>query len=56
MTSEPVIVQVLEGINAINKYREVMGTTDPKKCQRRNYKKSFGTKCSRKCSSWVRFG
>tara|TARA_B100001540_G_scaffold266168_1_gene247099 strand:+ start:216 stop:632 length:417 start_codon:yes stop_codon:yes gene_type:complete len=29
MTSEPVIVQVLEGDNAITKYREVMGATNP---------------------------
>ena len=31
MTSGPVIVQVLEGENAIAKNREVMGATDPKK-------------------------
>ncbi len=31
MTSAPVVVQVLEGENAIAKYREVMGTTDPAK-------------------------
>ena len=29
MTSEPVIVQVIEGDNAISKYREVMGATNP---------------------------
>jgi nucleoside-diphosphate kinase len=31
MTSGPVLVQVLEGENAIAKNREVMGATDPKK-------------------------
>ena len=31
MTSGPVMVQVLEGENAIAKNREVMGATDPKK-------------------------
>ena len=31
MTSGPVVVQVLEGENAIARYREVMGATDPKK-------------------------
>ena len=31
MTSGPVVVQVLEGENAIAKYRDVMGATDPKK-------------------------
>ncbi|HTK84437.1 MAG TPA: nucleoside-diphosphate kinase [Patescibacteria group bacterium] len=30
MTSGPVVVQVLEGPNAVTKYREVMGATDPK--------------------------
>ena len=30
MTSAPVVVQVLEGENAILKYREVMGATNPK--------------------------
>jgi nucleoside-diphosphate kinase len=29
MTSEPVVVQVLEGDNAVAKYREVMGATNP---------------------------
>jgi nucleoside-diphosphate kinase len=31
MTSGPVIVQVLEGENAVLKHRELMGATDPKK-------------------------
>ena len=31
MVSGPVVVQVLEGDNAIAKYREVMGATDPSK-------------------------
>ena len=31
MTSGPVLVQVLEGENAIAKNREIMGATDPKK-------------------------
>tara|TARA_B100001996_G_scaffold361791_1_gene328814 strand:+ start:528 stop:944 length:417 start_codon:yes stop_codon:yes gene_type:complete len=29
MTSEPVIVQVIEGENAITKYRDIMGATNP---------------------------
>jgi len=29
MTSEPVVVQVLEGENAIKRYRDVMGATNP---------------------------
>jgi nucleoside-diphosphate kinase len=31
MTSGPVVVQVLEGENAVLKYRDVMGATDPAK-------------------------
>lgn len=31
MTSGPVMVQVLEGENAIAKHREIMGATDPQK-------------------------
>ncbi len=31
MTSGPVVVQVLEGENAVARYREVMGATDPAK-------------------------
>jgi len=33
MTSGPVVVQVLEGENAIARNREIMGATDPKKAQ-----------------------
>jgi len=29
MTSAPVVIQVLEGPNAVAKYREVMGATNP---------------------------
>jgi nucleoside-diphosphate kinase len=31
MTSGPVVVQVLEGDNAVSRNREIMGATDPKK-------------------------
>ena len=31
MTSGPVIIQVLEGENAVAKHRDIMGATDPKK-------------------------
>ncbi|HET7384538.1 MAG TPA: nucleoside-diphosphate kinase [Pseudolabrys sp.] len=46
MTSGPVVVQVLEGDNAIAKYREVMGATDPAKAAvgtiRKTHAKSIG--------------
>ncbi|MGE3246572.1 MAG: nucleoside-diphosphate kinase [Beijerinckiaceae bacterium] len=41
MTSAPVVVQVLEGDNAIAKYREVMGATDPAKAAEGTIRKSF---------------
>ena len=33
MTSEPVVVQILESDDAVNKYRKVMGATDPSKAE-----------------------
>ena len=46
MTSGPVVVQVLEGENAIAKYRDVMGATDPAKAAagtiRKVHAKSIG--------------
>ena len=46
MTSGPVVVQVLEGENAVAKYREVMGATDPAKADagtiRKVHAKSVG--------------
>ena len=41
MTSGPVVVQVLEGANAVAKYREVMGATDPKKANPGTIRKDF---------------
>jgi nucleoside-diphosphate kinase len=46
MTSGPVVVQVLEGENAIARYREIMGATDPAKAApgtiRKVHAKSIG--------------
>lgn len=41
MTSGPVVVQVLEGDNAVAKYREVMGATDPAKAAAGTIRKDF---------------
>ena len=41
MTSGPVIVQVLEGENAVAKNREVMGATDPAKAAEGTIRKLF---------------
>jgi nucleoside-diphosphate kinase len=42
MTSGPVVVQVLEGENAISKYRDVMGATDPAKAAAGTVRKRLG--------------
>jgi nucleoside-diphosphate kinase len=46
MTSGPVVVQALEGENAITKYRDLMGATDPAKAAagtiRKTHAKSIG--------------
>jgi nucleoside-diphosphate kinase len=41
MTSGPVVVQVLEGENAVAKNREVMGATDPTKAESGTIRKDF---------------
>jgi nucleoside-diphosphate kinase len=41
MTSGPVVVQVLEGENAVARNREVMGATDPKKAAKGTIRADF---------------
>jgi nucleoside-diphosphate kinase len=41
MTSGPVVVQVLEGEDAIKKYRDVLGATDPAKAAAGTIRKDF---------------
>ena len=41
MTSEPVIVQVLHGENAVMKYREIMGATNPENAEEGTIRKLF---------------
>ena len=41
MTSAPVVVQVLEGDNAVAKYREVMGATNPEQAADGTIRKLF---------------
>ena len=41
MTSAPVVVQVLEGPNAVAKYREVMGATNPEQADAGTIRKLF---------------
>lgn len=42
MVSEPVVVQVLEGENAVLKNREVMGATNPEEADAGTVRKDFG--------------
>ena len=41
MVSEPIIVQVLEGENAISKNREIMGATNPEQADEGTIRKEF---------------
>jgi len=41
MTSGPVMIQVLEGVNAVQKNRDLMGATDPRKAARGTIRADF---------------
>ena len=43
MSRGPIVVMVLERENAIQKYRDVIGATDPKKAADGTLRKAFGT-------------
>jgi len=43
MTSGPIVVQVLEGENAIAFHREIIGATDPEKAAEGTIRKDFAT-------------
>jgi nucleoside-diphosphate kinase len=47
MTEGPVVVQVLEGDNAVAKNREVMGATNPEKAAAGTIRKEFATNIER---------
>lgn len=47
MVSAPVIVQVLEGDNAVVRNREIMGATDPSKAADGTIRKEFGENIER---------
>tara|TARA_B100000989_G_C19468118_1_gene439321 strand:- start:541 stop:984 length:444 start_codon:yes stop_codon:yes gene_type:complete len=42
MTSGPIVIQVLKGKNAIKKYREIMGATNPENAENNTIRKLFG--------------
>lgn len=47
MTSAPIVVQVLEGEDAIAKYRKIMGATDPEEAKKGTIRKRFAMSKSR---------
>src|SRR5437763_10379014 len=49
MISGPVVVQVLEGEDAIARYREVMGATDPAKAAPSTIRKAFAESIGENC-------
>ena len=42
LSSGPIVVMILESENAVLKYREIMGSTDPKKAEEGTIRKMFG--------------
>ena len=54
MVSGPVVVQVLEGDNAIAKYRELMGATDPAKAAPGTIRKVHAQSIERKFRARIR--
>jgi len=42
LSSGPIVVMILEGENAVIKYREIMGSTDPKKAEEGSIRKMYG--------------
>jgi nucleoside-diphosphate kinase len=47
MTSGPIVVQVLQGENAVKTYREVMGATDPAKADAGTIRKLYAESIER---------
>ena len=55
MTTGPVMIQVLEGENAIARNRELMGATDPAKAARRHHSRGPGAIDRRERRAWIRW-
>lgn len=49
MITGPVLVMVLEGSNAIEKNREIMGATDPKKAEKGTIRADFANSIDENC-------
>jgi len=47
MSEGPIVVFVIEGENAINRWRELMGPTDPAQASEGTIRKAFGTNIER---------
>ena len=52
MTSGPVMIQVLEGENAVTKNRELMGATNPADAEAGTIRADFAESIDAKCSTW----
>jgi nucleoside-diphosphate kinase len=54
MISGPVVVQVLEGENAILKHREIIGATDPSKAADGTIRKLYAKSVCENFRAWIR--
>ena len=43
MTSGPILVQIIEGKNAVSYYREIMGSTNPEEAEEGTIRKLYGS-------------
>ena len=50
MTSGPCVVMILEADNAISKWRDVMGATDPAKADKGTLRNEFGASVQNNCT------
>ena len=55
LSSGPIEVIILEGEDAIIKYRRLMGATDPKKAEKNTIRQLYGLSIDKKFCSWIRF-
>ncbi len=53
MSSGPVVVAVLEGERAIERWRELMGATDPAKARQGTIRKQFGQERREERGAWL---
>ena len=52
LSSGPIVVMILEGVEAISKNRQIMGATDPLKAEDGTLRKMYGLSIDKNCVHW----